>query len=251
MWYLDNINVVDSKEAEQKAKKRESATKYEEYFSSMVLGATQLRRRIQMAKELEEALFLLFLAWFYEADEDEAESTFINTYLDTVEQYDDVGLEDEFTEYVILLAALLRESTMRAKAEYEGKLAISASEIDRAESSIAVVNSLERSQRGRDAPYFASYDRATYVAANEANTALNSIEFAQAKRDGCTKKTWHTERDMRVRPTHVPHEGETIPIDDLFVVGGVRFRYPKDTYDIGNISWGRETANCRCVASYS
>lgn len=212
MWYLDEINVVRSEDSQK------SETKYEEYFSSMVLGARQLKRRIQMAKELEEALFLLFLAWFYEADEEEAEDNFRNDYLDIVEKYDDVGLEDEFVEYIVLLAAALQEST----------------------------------EKNRDDPYFTSFDRASYVAANEANTALNKIEYAEAKADGKTKKTWHTERDLRVRKTHVPLEGQTIPIDGVFNVGGVKMKFPKDMEtDPGNLNLLRETANCRCTVAYS
>lgn len=214
MWYLDNINVVRSEDS----KKKKSATAYKEYFSVMNLTAEQLRRRIKMAKELEDALFMLFLAWFYEADNDEAEERFINKYLDTVEKYDDVGLEDDFVEYIVLLAASLYNSTMSNK----------------------------------DDPYFTSYDRATFVAANEANTAMNKIEYAEAVKGGMTKKTWHTEQDLRVRFTHVPHDGETIPIDEPFNVGGVLMMHPKDYFtDSGNFALGRETINCRCHLTYS
>jgi len=212
MWYLDNINVVRSEDS----KKKQSATAYKEYFSVMNLTAEQLRRRVKMAQELEDALFMLFLAWFYEANEDEAEERFIDKYLDTVGKYDDVGLEGDFTEYIVLLAASLYNSTMNNK----------------------------------DDPYFTSYDRATFVAANEANTALNKIEYHEAIKGGMKYKIWHTEQDLRVRPTHVPHDGEMIPIDDVFQVGGVKFRFPKDTLDQANPQWLHESANCRCSAEY-
>lgn len=212
MWYLDNINVVRSEDS------KKATTKYTEYFSAMQITASQLKRRIQMARELEDALFLLFLAWFYEVDEDEAQDTFIQQYLDVVEKYDDVGLQDDFVEYIVLLAASLRESTMRNK----------------------------------DDPYYTSYDRATFVAADQANTALNMIENEEAVQDGKKYKTWHTERDLRVRATHVPHEGETIPIDAYFNVGGVKMRFPKDVQtDESNINLARETIGCRCSVSYS
>ena len=212
MWYLDEINVVRSEDS------KKALIKYTEYFSAMQITAYQLKRRIQMARELEDALCVLFLAWFYEADEDKAQDAFIEKYLNTVEKFDDVGLEDDFVEYIVLLAAALRESTMEHK----------------------------------DDPYYTSYDRATFVAANEANTALNKIEYHEAKRGGMKHKTWHTERDLRVRPTHVPHDGEKIPIDAVFDVGGVKMLFPHDTVtDSGNINLGREIVNCRCVVSYS
>ena len=209
MWYLDNINVVRSEDS----KKKKSATAYNEYFSVMALTAEQLRRRIKMAQELEDALFMLFLAWFYESDEDEAQERFIDKYLDTVEKYDDVGMQDDFVEYVVLLAALLHESTMENK----------------------------------DDPYYTSYDRATFVAANEANTALNKIEYGEAVQDGKTKKTWHTEQDLRVRPTHVPLDGTTVPIDQDFNVGGYPMAFAKDT----SRAPMREYINCRCSTTYS
>lgn len=218
MWYLDNINVVKSEDS------KKAATKYEEYFSVMNLDVRALKRRIAMAKELEEAFFLLFLAWFYESDEEEAEDKFRNDYLDIVEKYDDVGLEDEFVEYIVLLAALLRDSTKRGMEEADTK---DPSKMDE---------------------YYASFDRATFVAANEANTALNKIEYAEAKRDGKKTKTWHTERDLRVRPTHVPLDGKTIPIDEYFDVGKSKMLYPKQ---VGIDIDANEVVNCRCSISYS
>ena len=211
MWYLDEINTVRSEDSKKAVKK------YEEYFSVMALNPEQIRKRILFARELEDALFMLFLAWLYGADEQAAQDEFVERYLYTVEQFDDVGLEFDFVEYIVLLAASLYESTMR----------------------------------NIDDPYYTSFDRATYVAANEANTALNKIEYTQAVKGGMTKKTWHTEQDLRVRHTHVPMDGKTIPIDGVFDVGGVKMKYPKDVDTDGmNPSLLREITNCRCAVSY-
>lgn len=185
---------------------------YEEYFEPMVLTKWQKKKRIELAEELEDALFLLFLAWYYDADVIEAQNTFIETYIDAVEKYDDVGLRDDFDEYITLLAASLYDSTIR----------------------------------NMDEPYFTSLDRAVYVAANEANTAMNKIEFGEAKADGKTHKTWHTEQDLRVRAEHVPMDGVTVNIDEPFMVGGYPMRYPKDPDAPPYL-----TVNCRCALSYS
>ena len=186
---------------------------YEEYFEPMVLTKWQKKKRIELAEELEDALFLLFLAWYYDTDVIEAQETFIETYMSAVEKYDDVGLRDDFDEYITLLAASLYESTLR----------------------------------NMDEPYFTSLDRAIYVAANEANTAMNKIEFREAKADGKTKKTWHTEQDLKVRPTHVPLDEKTVPIDEDFIVGGYPMAYAKDT----SRAPIREYQNCRCSTTYS
>ncbi len=187
---------------------------YEEYFEPMVLTKWQRKKRIALAEELEDALFLLFLAWYYETDIIEAQREFTDKYIAAVEKYDDVNLRDDFDEYITLLAAALYESTLR----------------------------------NIDDPYFTSLDRAVYVAANEANTALNKIEFGEAKADGKTMKTWHTEQDLRVRDTHVPLDGKTIPIDDDFMVGGYPMAYPKDGSKGSPL---REIVGCRCSVTYS
>lgn len=187
---------------------------YEEYFEPMVLTKWQRKKRIALAEELEDALFLLFLAWYYETDIIEAQKEFTDKYIAAVEKYDDVNLRDDFDEYITLLAAALYESTLR----------------------------------NIDDPYFTSLDRAVYVAANEANTALNKIEFGEAKADGKTMKTWHTEQDLRVRDTHVPLDNKTIPIDGLFMVGGYPMAIPKDETHGAPL---REIANCRCSVTYS
>lgn len=186
---------------------------YEEYFEPMVLTKWQRKKRIALAEELEDALFLLFLAWYYETDIIEAQKEFTDKYIAAVEKYDDVNLRDDFDEYITLLAAALYESTLR----------------------------------NIDDPYFTSLDRAVYVAANEANTALNKIEFGEAKTDGKTMKTWHTEQDLRVRDTHVPLDGKTIPIDEYFKVGNSKMLYPKQVSLDVDI---KEVVNCRCSVSY-
>lgn len=186
---------------------------YEEYFEPMVLTKWQRKKRIALAEELEDALFLLFLAWYYETDIIEAQKEFTDKYIAAVEKYDDVNLRDDFDEYITMLAAALYESTLR----------------------------------NIDDPYFTSLDRAVYVAANEANTALNKIEFGEAKADGKTMKTWHTEQDLRVRDTHVPLDGKTIPIDEYFKVGNSKMLYPKQvSLDVDM----KEVVNCRCSVSY-
>lgn len=185
---------------------------YEEYFEPMVLTKWQKKKRIELAEELEDALFLLFLAWYYDADVIEAQNTFIETYMNAVEKYDDVGFRDDFDEYITLLAASLYESTLR----------------------------------NIDEPYFTSIDRAMYVAANEANTAMNKIEFGEAKADGKTKKTWHTEQDLKVRLAHIPLDGKTVGIDEPFMVDGYPMQYPKQEGAPPYL-----TINCRCSLSYS
>ena len=62
------------------------------------------------------------------------------------------------------------------------------------------------------------------------------------------KKTWRTRGDDRVRPAHAAANGQTLAVDDPFIVMGQRLQYPGDT------SMGATAANvcnCRCSAIYS
>lgn len=96
--------------------------------------------------------------------------------------------------------------------------------------------------------YILSVDRAMYNAENEANTSLNYGDYKDALAAGYTRKTWHTEMDNRVRPTHVPMEGVTIPIFDYFNVAGSYMRFPRDTSLFASSD---QIVNCRCSVEYS
>lgn len=54
-------------------------------------------------------------------------------------------------------------------------------------------------------------------------------------------------KDQRVRKTHREVDGETIPIDEVFLVGESLMRFPKDT-SLG--ASAEEIVNCRCVVKY-
>lgn len=70
------------------------------------------------------------------------------------------------------------------------------------------------------------------LARTEAAIAINSArdwEARQAAYAGATvTKTWRTRRDHRVRPTHKDAEGQTVPLDAPFIVGGWPMMYPAD-----------------------
>lgn len=96
--------------------------------------------------------------------------------------------------------------------------------------------------------WFLSEDRAMFNAENEANTTLNYKDYLKAIASGKTQKTWLTYGDSRVRKTHRPLDGKTIPIKSLFVVGDSFMRFAKDTSMGASAS---EIVNCRCTTKYS
>lgn len=107
-----------------------------------------------------------------------------------------------------------------------------------------VDNTLE----GLNNPYMTSTDRSITIAETETNNAANNDEYLEAKENGMTTKTWHTEHDNKVRATHKEVDGATVGIDELFQVGDAEMRFPCDlelAYDYPD-----QTCNCRCSVSY-
>ena len=93
-----------------------------------------------------------------------------------------------------------------------------------------------------------TYDRATLIAENEANSVWDNAELVDAIATGKSTKTWHAFKDARTRSTHRKVDGTTIPITDPFSVGEYLMMSPKDD----SLGAGmEEIANCRCWLTFS
>lgn len=97
-----------------------------------------------------------------------------------------------------------------------------------------------------DAGWWSSPDRATAIGEDAANSILNYEELQDAIDNGYTKKMWVTERDNRVRKTHMQVDGRTIPIKEYFVVGNAAMMMPHDPECLDE----REIVNCRCTLKF-
>lgn len=86
-------------------------------------------------------------------------------------------------------------------------------------------------------------DRANLMAVNEANWVSNHEEYDEIRNTQETK-TWLSERDDRVRMIHVEADGQTVPVDEPFIVGGEQLMFPLDE-SLG--ASGRNIINCRCT----
>lgn len=62
------------------------------------------------------------------------------------------------------------------------------------------------------------------------------------ERPDITRKRWVSRRDPKVRPTHVEADGQTVPKEVAFNVGGALLMYPGEKGEPPE-----EIANCRCV----
>lgn len=59
-------------------------------------------------------------------------------------------------------------------------------------------------------------------------------------------KSWYATMDHRTRPTHAQANGQTVPINQPFTVGGSSLDYPGDPSGPGD-----EVIHCRCTVTYT
>lgn len=84
------------------------------------------------------------------------------------------------------------------------------------------------------------------VAETDAVRLYNESGIKTAKKGGATKKTWHTMGDNRVRDTHSPLQGQTVPIDaDFYTWDDDQAPAPGQFLKTSN------NVNCRCWLTFS
>lgn len=82
----------------------------------------------------------------------------------------------------------------------------------------------------------------------EVNVMCNLAIFRALADGGEKLKTWKAHRDELTRPTHAEADGQTVPINEPFVVGGYRMMFPGDT-SLG--APAQEIVRCRCIITRS
>jgi hypothetical protein len=100
-------------------------------------------------------------------------------------------------------------------------------------------------QTARDEPNLALSDaHIVSVIRTEVNAISNLAVLDSMFRGGQRMKRWKAFGDGKVRPTHRSADGQTVPIDEPFTVGGYRMMFPQDS-SMGAPS--EEIVNCRCT----
>ena len=242
---------------------------YKEYFDIMKLSKKQKDDRIKFAERLEDELFLIYELYSVLSDYSLADDSLIiqqltQAYIDTVSSFA-IPIDDYVQEVAEKFAKDFVETTRKHLSLEVGQDITTndgfgvITSIVGATVILSLFNENGEPIGTAELPYrdvlmatsdswYLSQDRITYNAENEANTVMNYKDYTEAR--GTKKyKTWYTEMDDRVRPTHVPLEGETVPIDDLFVVGAALMRYPKDVEYAADHP--EEIVGCRCSIEYS
>ncbi len=91
-------------------------------------------------------------------------------------------------------------------------------------------------------------NRSMVIARTEVGHATNFAQHAMAvDADVPMVKDWMSLRDDRVRDDHAEADGQTVPIDEPFEVGGDQLMFPGDT-SLG--AGPEELINCRCSVGY-
>lgn len=91
-------------------------------------------------------------------------------------------------------------------------------------------------------------NRATRIARTEIISASNLGSIEGARSTGLPlDKTWLSTPGERTRDTHIEADGQTVPMDELFTVGGSKLDFPGDFSNNADVS---ELVNCRCTTIY-
>lgn len=88
--------------------------------------------------------------------------------------------------------------------------------------------------------------RAAMYARTDLIALSNGGSLMAAQIAGVAAKSWLTAGDERVRETHADADGQTVPIDQPFDVGGEQAQYPGDP-DLSD----EESLNCRCTITFN
>jgi SPP1 gp7 family putative phage head morphogenesis protein len=84
-------------------------------------------------------------------------------------------------------------------------------------------------------------NRSETIARTETISATNYAGLEAAKQVGITKKQWLTALDERTREWHAEADGQTVGIDEPFIVMGEKLMYPGDKNGSPE-----NIINCRC-----
>lgn len=96
--------------------------------------------------------------------------------------------------------------------------------------------------------YWSSPFRAFLIAGGMAALIGEYGDLIEAVESGATTKTWKTERDKRVRPTHKAAENQTVSIFEPFAIGDSILMFPGDD-SLG--ASDEEICGCRCHLTYA
>ena len=220
---FDNLNRLE----------KPKAIPYRDFFGKMHISVAQMKRRIEIAEAIEDAMLFVFAYWLIRDDLGLTDSDMRKLTRDQLK-----GVYEHYTKidgYLDKHLDNFANDLVDVTAKHTAKHTATRTKDDAGETPAEPTG------------YWTSIDRAQIIAENEANSFENYNEYRDARAKGYTKKRWLTELDDKVRLTHTLVEGKTVDIDGLFLVGDSLMRFPHDTeYDPDP----NEIINCRCACIY-
>ena len=198
----------------------ERSMPFGKYFGEMKLSRKQKEDRIDLANALEDE-FMYIMAWM------------ANTY----PNIDPTVVDEIQNRYMNALANV----GLADPADYSNNPYFPhATEF--------AIGLILATTRHKEDPYYYSADRAKFMAENESNNIHNQKDYDDALGEGKRFKRWNTIMDGKERESHAEVDGEVVPVDEPFFVGGSELMYPRDD-SLG--AGAEEVINCRCSLTYT
>lgn len=213
-----------------------------EYFDEMNILKDDKLRRKKTAKEFINALVDFFEAQFlnlisgiflYEKTSADYENELMDLYFAMMHEYQ---YDTEVREKAYRFAKYIQEATERAVANANGN--------DKYKISRMTGGMMNEEDVPKSVKRMFSDVRATEIALNETNWIYNWINHQNLVDKKQNTHTWVSMRDERVRVSHWEADGQTVPINEPFIINGYKMMFPLDDSMGAPID---EIINCRCV----
>ena len=213
-----------------------------EYFDEMNILKDDKLRRKKTAKEFINALVDFFAAQFlnlisgiflYEKTSADYENELMDLYFAMMPEYQ---YDTEAREKAYRFAKYIQEATERAVANANGN--------DKYKISRMTGGMMNEEDVPKSVKRMFSDVRATEIALNETNWIYNWINHQNLVDKKQNTHTWVSMRDERVRVSHWEADGQTVPINEPFIINGYKMMFPLDDSMGAPID---EIINCRCV----
>lgn len=212
-----------------------------EYFDEMQILKDDKERRIKTAGEFINAMVRFFEAqllnlisgvYHFDKSKQEYENELMDIYFAMMPEYQ---YETEVREKAYRFAQYIEDATERAVVKAKGNENYTMSRM--------TGGKMQKEDVPESVLRMFSNERANEIALNETNWIYNWLNHQNIVETQETH-TWVSMMDERVRISHWNADGQTVPVNEPFIVGGYKMMFPLDDSLGAPIT---EIVNCRCV----
>lgn len=212
-----------------------------EYFDEMNLLKSDKERRTETAGKFFEAisqflrsqlLNLVSGIFLFEKNTAEYQNELMDLYFAMIPEYQ---YEPAIREKAYRFSRYIEEATERAVASASGN--------ENYKMSRMTGGIMKKEDVPKSVLKMFSDERANEIALNETNWIYNYLNH-QIIAETQETHTWASMRDEVTRNSHWKADGQTVPVNEPFIVGGYRMMFPLDDSLGAPV---KEIINCRCV----